>query len=331
MNRRNFLKSAAAVSLLFPVSRLASTAPFSVLHRGENFQFIQKSAFLMGSVVTFDVYASDKKNALKSIEKAIKRASEIESRLTVYSNESEVGQLNKSGKKELLNASDDLILCLKSAQNYHGLTDGLFDITVEPLMKLFGFRRDESDVIQYPDDKTLMHFEHVIGMENVRFEERSVYFNHAETQIDLGGIGCGYALEEMKSILLESGTSRAMINFSGDIALLGSPPEYKNWPIEILNPVDRDKNINLNLSDCIISTSGSYQNRRSESFSKSWGHIIHPKLLYPTESLASVTVVSHSALHADALSTAGYLNPSKLPEFRASNLITDYYEIQSYG
>lgn len=327
MNRRKFLKSAAAVSLLFPVSRLASTAPFSVLHRGENFQFIQKSAFLMGSVVTFDVYTSDKKHALKTIEKAVKRGREIEDRLTVYSPQSETGQLNQSGKKELLSASDDFMSCLKSAHYYHDLTNGLFDITIEPLMTLFGFREDESVRIDYPDDKTLARFQNCIGMKNVGIEGRSVYFNHPETKIDFGGIGCGYALEEMKAILVESGISRAMINFSGDIALLGSPPVYTGWSIEILNPKDRGRNIKLNVSDCVISTSGSYENRRSESVSKSWGHIINPKLLYPTEPLTSLSVISDSARHADALSTAGYLDSAQLQNFQTSNLIKSYHEI----
>lgn len=327
MNRRKFLKSAATVSLLFPISRLASATPFSVLHRGENIQFIQKSAFLMGSVVTFDVYASDKKYALKVIDKAIQRSREIENILSVYLPKSETTQINQSLNRELISASDDFISCLKSAQYYHELTNGIFDITVEPLMTLFGFRQEKNVQIAYPDDKTLQRFHDCIGMKNVQIEGRTVYFKHPETKLDFGGIGCGYALEEMNSILLKSGITKAMINFSGDIMLLGTPPEYNGWDIEILNPINSDENIKLNLRDCVISTSGSYENRRSESLSKSWGHLMNPKLLRPSEPRTSLSIVSRSACHADAFSTAGYLDSATLQHLRQSGLIESYYEI----
>ena len=322
MNRRRFLKTAAIAAALFPFARIASALPSKFSDRGETIDLVSKTAFLMGSVVTFDIYCSDRRYALKVIDQAVKRVREIENRLSVYSNTSEVGILNQSKTQELSHCSPDLISMIQQSKQYSGLTTGLFDVTIEPLMRLYGFRNDETQSAAYPSDAQLKSFQDAIGFHHIHAEGNTVWLDNPVTQIDFGGIGCGYALDEIKSIFHHAGIKNGMVNFSGDILVLGNPPFAPQWEVEILNPKKPESNKKILVSDVTVSTSGVYENRRS-SGNSSWGHIINPKSLKPEENIASVTVISESSVAADVFSTTLFIDGSLSGQLKQARHINE--------
>ncbi len=323
MNRRTFVKTSMKFAALFPLIQIVSPKIVSAFTKGEKLQLIQKTAFAMGSIITFDIYCSDRKHALQTIHEAVERIHELERILTVYSDESEIGKINLYGSKKEIPISSDTYQILQKAKEFNSISNGIFDVTVEPLMRLYGFRNQPEEVISFPSDRDLYELSESIGMKNLNIAQNYVSLNNHKTKIDLGGIGCGFALEEVKRIFYKNNLDNALINFSGDILALGSPQTEEKWSVQILDPRKTENSRIIHVSEKAVSTSGSYENRRSDS-KRSWGHLINPKQLQPVEPVISATVVSESAINADILSTSLYFDQSLSQILKNKKLINDF-------
>lgn len=256
----------------------------------------KETRLLMGTFV--EVVSLDKK-AAPIVFNEIKR---IEDLLSRYNPESEVSKLNQLGE---LTVSRETLYVLKKAREFWELSDGAFDITVGPLMDLWGFT-DKHYYLPAGDEikNTLTR----VGFDKIIFDDHNnlVKFNTHGMKIDLGAIAKGYAVDCAVKKLKENKIANCLVNAGGNMYGLGTK-SGKPWKIAIQNPRQKNFSGYMELRDNAIATSGDYEQYFIENKQR-YSHIFNPKTGYPADSkIISATVIASDALTADGLSTTVFV------------------------
>lgn len=305
VNRKDFLK-VIATGGLGVVFGGAAAIPKFIADKGARLTTLRRQSLLMGSVANFEVVAESEAAGYEAIRKAVKVFRSVERTFSMYSKDSEMGRLSGASGKNAIHISHDAEHVLKFAKYIHRTTRGLFDVTIEPAMKRWGFRSSENKSTERPTDSELRELERLIGSEKIVLDNGKAYLQERGMAIDTGGIAGGYALDKAIKEMKKCDIASAFINFSGDIHCFGKPVDGENWKVHIIDPktkqpIDRA----IELDNKALSTSGAYQNRRGND-SSSWGHILNPAMARPVEPVGSVTAIHSLAMMADAWSTAIY-------------------------
>ena len=246
---------------------------------------------MMGTIV--EVISPDRK-AADIVFREIKR---IENLLSFYKDDSEISRLNKQGR---LAVSADTLFVVKRAGEFWQATQGAFDITIEPLLKLWGFvdknfRRPSEEEIKATLGK--------IGFDKIKISDTIIEFAIENMQINLGGIAKGYAVDCAIQKIRQAGIKSALVNAGGDIYCLGDK-FGKPWRVMIKNPNQKGKKNYLELIDKAVATSGNYEQYFFADDSR-YCHILNPKTGRPADSgVDSVSVIANDCLTADALATS---------------------------
>ncbi|MFH0731564.1 MAG: FAD:protein FMN transferase [Candidatus Omnitrophota bacterium] len=245
---------------------------------------------------TFIEVKSPHKEAAGIVFKEIKR---IESLLSKYNPESEVSRLNKSGA---LNVSPETFFVVKKSKEFWQATGGAFDITVSPLIDLWGFTDKKYNV---PAKEEIENTLKLIGSDKIILEDKdnTIKFSTFGMKIDLGAVAKGYALDCAKNKLKQAGIENCLLNAGGQVFALGNNYGLP-WRVAIRGARENKFAGYLELENKSVSTSGDYEQFFLEG-NKRYAHIIDPKTGYPVDSdVVSVTVVAEDGLTADVLSTA---------------------------
>jgi len=245
---------------------------------------------------TFIEVTSPDKPAAEIVFKEISR---IENLLSKYKPESEVSRLNQLGK---LKASPETFYIIKRSKEFSQASNGAFDVTVAPLMDIWGFTDKKYRV---PSEQEIKDALKLTGSDKIILHEEDnvIEFKTPGMKIDLGGIAKGFALDCAVKKLKENNIAACLINAGGQVFALGdkfgSP-----WKVAINSPWAEDFAGYLELKDQCVATSGDYE----QYFIKGgirYSHILDPKTGSPSDSgVASVTVIAPDGLTADALATA---------------------------
>ena len=258
---------------------------------------------LMGSFVTITVYAPDEESGINAISTAFARIKEIESKASIFDEAAEAFRLNRDGYLD--NPSSDLLKLITMSMDYSQLTDGYFDITVQPLLDLWGPGElwKESAEVQQARINAAME---LIGSDNIVIEDNRIYFNLEGMKITLGGIAKGYAADEALKVLKDEGISHALVNLGGDMSALGAKPDGEPWRIALVNPDDTSQFLaTFHFSDKSVTTSGNYE--RYFDPDKEVHHILNPKTGYSANECISVSIIAKDGAQADALATAVFV------------------------
>lgn len=262
----------------------------------------------MDTAMIFTAYGVNSTKADYAAEEEVYR---LEAMLSRTDEESPVAQLNSQGTAEV---DGELWALMETAMEYTAATGGAFDITVAPVTVAWGFTTDS---FQVPTQAELDSLLPLVGTDHIHNlggngDGTVTVELDPGTQIDLGGIGKGYASDRVAAIFREYESPRGLVQLGGSVLAIGDRPDGAAWVVGIKDPRDPD-NANafaavLNLTDAYAVTSGSYQ-RYFEQDGETYHHIIDPATGYPADSgLTSVTVVADSAdgngTMCDALSTA---------------------------
>lgn len=262
----------------------------------------------MDTAMIFTAYGVNSTKADYAAEEEVYR---LEAMLSRTDEESPVAQLNSQGTAEV---DGELWALMETAMEYTAATGGAFDITVAPVTVAWGFTTDS---FQVPTQAELDSLLSLVGTDHIHNlggngDGTVTVELDPGTQIDLGGIGKGYASDRVAAIFREYEIPRGLVQLGGSVLAIGDRPDGAAWVVGIKDPRDPD-NANafaavLNLTDAYAVTSGSYQ-RYFEQDGETYHHIIDPATGYPADSgLTSVTVVADSAdgngTMCDALSTA---------------------------
>ena len=255
-------------------------------------QLYRNNRVMMG---TFIEVISPKKEAAGIVFSEIKR---LEDLLSKYNPESEVSRLNKVGN---LKVGPDTFYIIKKSKEFWQLSHGAFDITVGPLIDLWGFTDKKYNV---PAESQIKDVLNLVGSEKIILHDHDnvIEFNVPGMSIDLGAIAKGYALDSAVGKLKKKGITSCLINAGGQVYCLGDK-FGKPWKIAINNPRGKGFVGDLELKNQSVSTTGDYEQYFIKS-NKRYTHIINPRTGYPVDNgIVSVTVIAPSGLTADALST----------------------------
>jgi len=245
---------------------------------------------------TFVQVKSPDKNAAEIVFNEIQT---IEKLLSKYDAGSEVSKLNGLGT---LKASQKTFYIIKRSKEFWQKSGGAFDITVAPLVDLWGFSNKE---YRLPQENEIKNALHLIGFDKIVLNDTDnmIQFRLSGMKIDLGAIAKGYALDCAVEELRQKGVKSCLINAGGQIYGLGEC-FGKPWIVGIKNPRKNSVIGFITIKNKAVSTSGDYEQFFIKN-NKRYSHIINPKTGYPTDSgISSVTVIASDGLTADALSTA---------------------------
>ena len=262
---------------------------------------------------------------LDEIERAFRMAREAMERVVAVCNyfdpSSELAWLNASADKTPFVCSPELWEILRETRRFHRLSEGAFDPTIRPLMRVWGFHRKR---LTLPSDAEIAEAKKICGFDKIRFDDntRSVFFTVPGMSIDLGGIAKGWAVDKAaEAVLNQTAVRRGWIDLGGNMRCLPLPPPgAETCRIGVRDPKNGERNIAvvpvLNES---VATSGDYE-RYVVIEGKRHTHIINPKTGRPVSGTLSATVVTPRGVDSDALSTSLFINgpafAEKLPEAR---------------
>jgi thiamine biosynthesis lipoprotein len=276
------------------------------LHR---FEF-EQIRFAAPARLTF--YAPSEEVANKLSKAVFDRLREIDRIMSDYDPDSELSQLCASGRPGTpIRVSEELWSILNSAQEFSQKTEGAFDVSVGPVVRLWRISRRTR---RLPEPEAIRAAIEKVDWKSIVLDEKdqTVELARPGMQIDLGGIGQGYAADEAFRILKVGGVTRALVDISGDIRVGDPPPGQAGWRIEI-EPLKRGESKTttgvaeqpqvLLLANAAVSTSGdAYQFVEIDGVR--YSHIVDPKTGIGLPSSHSVTLIAPDATTADALATA---------------------------
>jgi thiamine biosynthesis lipoprotein len=260
----------------------------------------RKMRLIMGTVI--EIVAQDE----QAIDKAFSEIERIDNLMSTYNPDSEISRLNR---KKKLKVSDEVLELIKKAKYFYEISDGAFDITVGPLVKLWNIKenmqREQGD-IRIPKEQEIKKALSYVGSKFIEIDEQNkiIKLKKKKVVLDLGAIAKGYAVDKAVEVLKKEGVKSALINAGGDIYCLGKKGR-NYWVIGLKNPREMNSiSEAFKLKDRAVATSGDY-----EQFfiykNKRFSHIIDPRTGYPVDnSISSVTVFANDCLTADALATA---------------------------
>jgi thiamine biosynthesis lipoprotein len=304
-SRRDFLKR--ATRLAFGGIILKGMPSFS---EKTNPILVQRAFYTMGTVVTISAYGTAAKEIHHAITKAQEEFQRIDALMSVYRSDSHVSRINQFAGKKEVHVDRSVINVLVSAKDFFEKTQGAFNVCVEPMMRLWGFRSDSRTLTQMPGDREIYRAQEAafIGHLVVNERENNASLLSEDASIDLGGIAVGYSVDCAAAILRAEGIENFLINHSGDILAAGAPPDQNGWNISIPDPKNSAEMItNFSIKDRAVSTSGNY-----ESFvtyhDRHFGHIMDPRTGHPSDRKLSFTAICPAAIDADAYSTGFFCN-----------------------
>jgi thiamine biosynthesis lipoprotein len=227
----------------------------------------------------------------------------VDSLMSNWTSTSEVARLNREASSGATPVHPEVAVVLDASIRIWRESAGAFDITVEPLVRLWGFLGGPRRV---PLDHEVEAAFQRVGTPKLDFDRssRTLSFQKDGVKIDLGGIAKGYAVDAAAETLRSRGITNALVDISGNMFALGSPPGSNHWRVGIRDPRDRVPFFGrLLLTGQGVATSGKYEQFVAAN-GKTYGHILDPRTGRPAEGLVSVTVVAPTAMLADAWGTA---------------------------
>ena len=277
--------------------------PSESLHR------VEKSDDVMGSTFSIVVYGTDRAKLEAAADAGLEEAHRLDRLLSNYRPASEWSGVNREAGARPVKVSSELFALLSACLDYSRQSGGAFDISVGPLMKVWGFYKGEG---QLPRPADVAHALDRIGYRHVHLDRpaRTVRFGRPGLELDPGGIGKGYAVDRVVSVLKRAGVHIAQVSASGSsIYGMGAPPEEpRGWPVTIRAPRDpRQSAAEIFLKDASMSTSGSYE-RFFRAGGRTYSHIIDPRTGYPAQGTASVSVIAPRAIDSEAWAKPYFIN-----------------------
>lgn len=263
---------------------------------------LTRTELLMGTVVTVTLYDSNDESILDNVFKKVK---ELESTLSINENGTLVDKINESAGIEPVKVDYDTYTVIKKGLEYAKLSNGLFDISVGPIVKLWNIGLPEAKV---PTQEEIDSKIPLVGYSDVELneEESTVFLKKHGMMIDLGGVAKGYTADVISDMLTEEGVKSAIIDLGGNIFAHGTKVDGSTWRIGIQNPFsDRGDIIGtITVKNKSIVTSGIYE-RYIEKDGIKYHHILSPKTGYPYENeIVGITIISNKSSDGDALSTS---------------------------
>lgn len=271
----------------------------------------EQSRPAMGTEFKIYLYAEQDEQAEALFGAAFAEIERLDETLSNYKPESELSRINRLGGHETVTTDPEMFALLRTCIDYSRKSDGTFDITVGPLMRAWGFFRGQG---RYPAPWQLDKAREKVGWEKVQLDatRRTVHFAVDGMELDLGGIGKGYAVDRVIRQLRIAGVKAALVDAgSSTLYAIGAPPGKKGWLVRVPKPGDRAQTIStVLLRDEALSTSGSYE-KFFQLNGRTYCHIMDPRTGAPVEGMLQATVIGADGATTEALSKPMFVMGTK--------------------
>jgi thiamine biosynthesis lipoprotein len=289
------------------ITGLASCLAMSMTARAEPTRF-EYSADAMGGVFSIALFSESRAVADAAASAAFFELRRLDHLLSNYLPDSEWSEINRSASYRAVKVSTELLDLLALCLNFSRRSEGAFDITVGPLLKVWGFYdRAAKSVNQTEVQEVRAH----VGYAKMVLDStnHTVRFAQPGMELDPGGVGKGYAVDCMIEILKRNGIERALVSAAGSsIFAMGAPPGRAGWQVKLRDPRLPDANLaEILLKDASLSTSGC-----SQAFLRVDGqvycHILDPRTGSPVRGILQVSVIAPRALASEIWTKAVFVN-----------------------
>ncbi len=275
----------------------------------------------MGTTVRVLLYAVGNPSGAVVAKVAFARIAEVEQALSDYKSDSELMRLCKANDAEPGRprvVGPDLWAVVESGQRLSEKSDGAFDVTVGPVVRLWRTARRTQ---QMPDGAELAEARAKVGYKKLAINPtaRTVTLAVSGMRLDFGGIGKGYAADQALALLRSRGITRALVSVAGDIAVGEPPPNKPGWDVEIAPLATGRPTRRLLLANKAVSTSGDLE-QFVEIDGVRYSHVLDPRTGLGLTGRRSVTVVAARGLDADPLCKCA----SVLPLEKTADVLKQY-------
>ncbi len=300
MDRRRFLKLSGVLGVGFATGGLLPISE-SVAFNKKLYK-VTKTRPGMGTFVSITLMHPSKTEAEEVIGRAFEEMDRVICLMDRYRPDSAIGVLNKEG--DVADLPPDVARVLNQSLYFHKLSNGAFDITVQPLVDLYK-RHFEAKGLP-PSERDLDTVLALVDANAVQFDGKSVRFKKEGMGITLDGIAKGYIIDCAADFIKRHGIKHALINAGGDIRLAGGKQNGTPWKVGVQNPDKKGPYLDIvKMNDGAMATSGNYEIYFDEE--KLYHHIVNPETGLSPRQNDSVTVMASSVMDADALSTAVFV------------------------
>jgi thiamine biosynthesis lipoprotein len=253
-----------------------------------------------GTVVSLCAPVQAGSNVRGALHRAMREVQRIDSLLSLYRPDSQLSRLNRCGRLD--GADPHLLANLDFGQRLAMMTNGAFDVTVQPLWELFDGARRAGGEGALPTPAQIGRARRQVDYHRVRIEGDRVRLERPDTRVTLNAVAQGYAADIVLAILREEGIHAALVD-TGELGNLGRRQARAPWTVGVQHPRERGAFCGLvRMDGRVVSTSGDYAAAFSRDYR--YHHIFDPDTGVSPLSFSSTIVLAQSGLVADGLSTA---------------------------
>lgn len=285
----------------------------------------EASIYCMGTMFHVVAYGSRREHLELAIAEAFGEAKRLDGLLSNYRPESELSKVNRLAGQAPVSVSNELFQFLSACVTYSRASEGSFDVTVGPLVKVFGFYDGTG---RLPKEDEILCALGKVGYRSLILDEQNTTVRFAQDgmELDPGGIGKGLAADKMAEILRRAEVYSALIVAGGStIYALGTPPHQPGWKVTIKDPRKPSTTIEtVELKDEGISTSGNYE-KFFWGDGKIWGHILDPRTGYPARGTLAVSVIAPQAIDSEAWAKPYYIQGRAWTEKQKARAFRVFY------
>jgi FAD:protein FMN transferase len=301
---RNIAGVAALLAVLAGCGNMRAVEPAAAA-AARKFEFVRDK---MGGPFRVAVYAADQASADRAAEAAFARVDQLNSILSDYDPDSEISKLSqrtiRGPMPEPVAVSEDLFRVLGRGQEIAEQTDGAFDVTVGPYVRLW---RRARELKELPTEDRLEKTRPSVGWRNVRLDprRRTVQLLAPRMRLDVGGLALGYIADQAVAAARSAGAPSALVDAGGEISVGDPPPGEDGWTVAIqsLKNPEEMTGERVRLRRACVTSSGDTR-RFVEIGGKRYSHIIDPRTGLGLTHRIGATVISPDGMTADALDTA---------------------------
>lgn len=268
----------------------------------------------MGSPCHLVLYAEDETAARTIAAEAIEDVKALEARYSRYRPDSLLSRVNRlAARKNGVVVDEEMAALLDYSQTCHQQSDGLFDVTSGILRRAWNFSGS-----RLPEQRDIDALLERVGWDKLSWERPVLKFHVPGMELDFGGIGKEYAADRAASRCLARGITAGVVNFGGDLRVIGPHPDGSPWEVGINHPREPGKLLaTLSVPSGAVTTSGDYE-RCIVVDGKRYGHVLNPRTGWPVQGLASVSVIASHALVAGSACTIAMLKETGGPDWLRS-------------
>lgn len=228
---------------------------------------------------------------------------ELDGQMSTYRKDSDIERFNDAPAGTCQAMPEPVLMLVRYGKELSQISDGAFDLTLEPLLNLWGFG-PKGQGERVPNAEALAEVRQRVGHQHLRIEGTQLC-KDAAVEVDFNAIAAGYAVDSIGELLHRKGVRSYMVEATGELKAVGRKPDGSPWRIALEEPRDDQRVAQriIELDGYGVSTSGDYRNYFEENGQR-YSHTLDPSSGAPiNHRLAAVTAIVPSALHADGLST----------------------------